>query len=118
MTSPLNYRGSRGFPQDILNHLDQRLNAIEASRPAADESAKPVTCTYPRCACSSSCDERLADGAEAAALSDEEILRDLIQHASEVSDHTPESFRIGVIRLASRARAILAQRDAGKAEDK
>jgi len=36
------------------------------------------------------------------------ILRDLAQHASEASDHTPSSFNAGVIRLANRARAALA----------
>jgi hypothetical protein len=37
----------------------------------------------------------------------EAILRDLMQHASEVCDHTRESFNRGVIKLAARARLSL-----------
>lgn len=32
MTGPLNYRGQRMFPQDILNDLDRRLRALEDKR--------------------------------------------------------------------------------------
>lgn len=36
MTSPLNYRKQRMFPQDILDDLDRRLRALEDKRVERD----------------------------------------------------------------------------------
>lgn len=44
MTSPLNYRGGRQFPQSILDDLDRRLDALEsASKPAAPAQSRDDT---------------------------------------------------------------------------
>ncbi|MDR6389160.1 hypothetical protein [Paraburkholderia phenoliruptrix] len=39
MTNPLNYRGGRMFPQNILDDLDRRLSALES---LAEQSAAPM----------------------------------------------------------------------------
>ncbi|CAM4401869.1 hypothetical protein COAQ111491_22050 [Comamonas aquatilis] len=43
------------------------------------------------------------------------VLRDLTEHASQVDDHTPQSFASGVKKLAARARAVLAATPAAPA---
>lgn len=59
---------------------------------------------------------RIVAPAAVAPLAAIQLLRDLTQHASEGSDHPPESFSNGVTRLANRAHVLLAsaQGDAAK----
>jgi hypothetical protein len=97
----------RPTPSEWIRNVTPLYTTPQASSTAVvlDDDA----CTHDYVRPDSICTEC---GERAAVVLDDEraaILRDLMQHASEVCDHTPDSFSKGVIALANRARAASPQ---------